>query len=409
MSQDRTHSLLGVICLIVLTIFLSVACQKKGDPASPSGNEATTPPSAPVPQAGGGGGGIDGSGGDFQRSTLEEAKKAVAEEIKALPGRLATLKNFVTNSEEFVYEYKFGKNTYRPVLSFLQMHVLKNRDDSPKSPLEEGVRMGRIQIKPQIEPCDAKDGKHSGSAKGDLQSGEICLSYKSLQLIPRKVLNEQIFGLLIHELSHLSGFDESRAVEFQSMILSNRDMYSNSSASGFLNNLRACETEEIQNEIKEINASPYWQAQKKILVEMLSGQKMYCSTPNYMRDRISIFADDAERVSITRKFKRADFHWILTKEAKGVDGTFFGINIIQDLTTVASIRVETSTATLGDLDALVGTDAQCSPKILLANVIANIPSIVDVDCDGRPSDVETPDQVKARALKEKEILEGEKK
>jgi len=53
-------------------------------------------------------------------------------------------------------------------------------------------------------------------------------------------------------------------------------------------------------------------------------------------------------------------------------------------------------------------EIQCSPKILLANLIANIPDVLELNCGSGRDKANSVERIKARIIKEKEILEGEK-
>jgi hypothetical protein len=305
-----------------------------------------------------------------------------------------------------VYYYLFGSGAKKIILDFL---LITNY--SQQSPLIKNLSEGAIKVNPQNEACQLKDGSHSGSAKGDYHSGEICISYQQLQRLPPQVINEEVFKLLIHELSHLSGFNEERAVGIQKLLSMNRFIYSDENEPGFISNLYACDREEIDKEIKEMESSKYWQQQKARLLELLTGSQPRGCTGlniNEMTDKIDIFSDDAEWLVATGKFPRSGFRWYERKPEDSHQYTpavALYTDWVQDISTVATVFVGTTTASI-TIPAKMGTNAQCSPKILLANLIANIPDILKMGCGGGGKN--DMDGIQVRIAKEKEILTGEK-
>jgi len=410
MQSFRFYILKIILFVAGLTISLS-ACQKGG--GSGDSSQSPAPITPPTSQGGGsGGGGIDGSGGDSVQSSLEEVKKAYAEELKALPQRLRQMTREFKSFEEYVYDYKYRPGARKIMGSFLIAEkIIEEHPRYFQSILAKNLQSGDIQIKTQQAPCSVQDGTHAGSAKGDYNKGEICISFEKLQSIPPFVLNQEIFTLLIHELSHLSGFTEKQAVEIQKLLSFNRDMYAGYADAGFINGLRACDYQTISKENEEMKNSPYWQQQKRKLVELLSGsQPRGCGdATNKMTDRVDIFSDDAEFLEATGKFPRSGYNYEITNKARGEAGTYFTTDSVQEISTVASIHLETSTAILWSLPAKIGTNAQCSPKILLANLIANIPDILELDCGMGQDKANSIERIKDRIIKEKEILDGEKR
>jgi hypothetical protein len=397
-----------MLLLLGVTIGLS-ACQKGGGSggSSPSDGPAQAAPNQPgAPVAHNGGGGIDGSGGDSVHSSLEQVKKAFSEEAAALQKRLSYMTMKYSQADELVYDFQFGRGSRKLVGDFLLM----SQPDQNTSPLSEGLRSQTIQIKPQLEACQSKDGLRSGSAKGNYKNGEICISYQELQKISPFSLNLEIFSVLIHELSHLSGFDEAKAVQIQYLVYQKRLIYSTYDEVGFINGLISCDRNLITKEAKEMEDSVYWQEQKRKLVELLSGEQPRGCGPgtNKMTDRVDIFEDDAEFLSITSKFPSSGYRWASNRNSGGEAGAYIGYGRIQDISVVASIHVQTPTAWIW-IDAQMGKDGQCSPKILMANLIANIPDILEMGCNTKSGIANDFNRVRARILKEKEILEGEKK
>lgn len=415
MQQIRTHFAFIALALLCLTISLS-ACQK---PSDSKGSAAATPaspktPAAPPTESGGG---IDGSGGDVLQSTLEQVQKAFDESINNLDQTIYAIHRMHKLDQE-TYDYMFEKGAHTLVGAFLDPK--RTNESSPE--MADSIAQGKIRILAKNEDCKTSDASHDGSAIGDHKSGTICLSLTRLQKIPVKSLNEEIFLLLIHELSHLSGFNENQAVALQKLFSRNPNLYEDGliktySVSGF----RRCNIDEMFAEQKEMENSPYWQRQKEILVELLSdSQPRGCGpSTNEMTDKVDIFADDAEFLNTTGKFSRQEFKWELTSQARGIEGTFYSSSNIQDLTNVASVHLETKSAVIWGINGKIGTNAQCSTKALVANLIANIPTILKTNCGRGAGDsldnisleqreAKMLEGIKARVLKEKEILEGEK-
>ncbi len=404
----RSYMARITLLLLGVTIGLS-ACQKGGSsggssPADGPAQAAPGPSGAPV--AHNGGGGIDGSGGDSVHSSLAQVKKVFAEELAVLEKRLAFMKMRYSQADELVYDFQFGRGSRKLVGEFL----LLGAERESSSPLIDALRSHSIQIKPQLEACQSKDGQRSGSAKGNYKSGEICISYQELQKISPFSLNLEIFDLLIHELSHLSGFDEAKAVKIQNLVYRKRLIYSTYNEVGFINGLKSCDYNLITKEAKEMDDSPYWQEQKRKLIELLSGEQPRGCGPdtNKMTDRVDIFADDAEFLTTTSKFPASGYRWSNERSGHREASVYIGYGNVQDISVVATLHVQTPTAWIW-IDAQIGKDAQCSPKMLMANLIANIPDVLELGCNMKSDIANDFARVRARVLKEKEILDGENK
>ncbi len=395
--------LLGIASLLVgLTMTLS-ACQKGGSSRANDPTGAPTDTGAPKAGDGGGGGGIDGSGGDSVQSSLQEVQKAFAEEIKLLPSRLQRMSGERLMLEEFAYDHSFGSGAKKLVLDFLKL-----KDYS--SQLAQALEEQKIRIQSQNATCETKDGNHAGSAKGNLEQGEICISYEKLRAITPIVLNQEIFGLLIHELSHLSGFDEAKAVKLQKLLMYNRNIYSSPYEPGFINGLKTCDVKLIQQQNEEMKKSAYWVEQLKAFSDLMAdSQPRGCgSMSNKITSRIDIFADDAEFLAVTGKFPDHGYQYQIAENPQGESKALMSYSDVQDLSQVASVYLRNRTGIIS-IPAKMGTDAQCSPKILLANLIANVSDVLLLGCGGHSREVNTPERIRARIQKEKDILAAEPK
>lgn len=165
--------------------------------------------------------------------------------------------------------------------------------------------------------------------------------------------------------------------------------------------------DQVYMELEQIHNSSYWQARKKELVELLSGyQPRGCQTggnPTRPTAKTEIFADDVQQFT-TAKFKGELLDGLVLRPGseESVRTSFSGFGA--DM--VASLRIETKEAVITGIDAERGTNAQCSPKVLLANVIAQVKDVLQAQC-GENHKVHSPSAVKAREDFEALILAAE--
>ena len=394
---------------LLVTIFLSVACQKPANSATSVAEvKAITPPPSSAAQSNGGGG-LDGSGGDTIQSSEAEVHAALTEELGNLPERLNNMGGALRLQPE-ITEFLYGKESRSLLQDFFKDGSASLSDGTvitSESFMISNIKNHKIKMTVQASACSTADGIHAGSAIGDVNAGEICISTDKLRLLPPKILNEEIFKLLIHEISHLAGFNESKAVSIQTLISIHPQIYTGlgySKSRYFISGLQSCGSEKLDAEVAEMNASPYWKAQEAKLLQMLSGSlpRGCGSIDNRNADKLDIFSDDAEFLFVTAKFAQSDLRWYARdKSEPGIQPSW---SWIQDVFMVSSLSIRTSTASMNGLVGKIGTDAQCSPKVLLANVIANTEDIFHMGCGNNNAEFNSVDHIKTRIAKEKEIL-----
>ena len=154
--------------------------------------------------AGGEGGGIDGSGGNTLFSTKEDIFQALAKAKVDLPALLDDL------NKEKTYNTLFDEKARLFIdLFYKQTPAVVYADEI----------LANVKINLQDMPCASREGQRAGSALGNLQNGEICLSTEKLKMIPTDSLSDEMTALLFHELSHLVGFNEEDALSLQKFVL----------------------------------------------------------------------------------------------------------------------------------------------------------------------------------------------
>lgn len=410
MRYIRNYVSISVLLALVLTISLT-ACQKpssngpsSSSPPAPGSQSTPVEPSPGNPTLENGGGGIDGSGGNTAQSSLEEVQKAFDEIQKELYERFVQIAQHRAMDPEVV-DFISERNAHQTLKD-----LFKNFDPSKESafnnPFSKALKNGNVRIIPQETDCQTRDSSHDGSATGNLEKGEICISLSRLTKLPARVLHEEIFLLLVHEMSHLAGFNEQNAEYFQRFFLRHPKLYqSQIEATKVFPSFKSCDGSLIQKEQEEMDASPYWRAQKAAFIKMLSGsQPRNCGEgTNQLEDKVVIFADDAEWLGITAQFAQTGMNWQKKNES---GDTFYTVNWIQNMTLVASIYLETETMTLSGINGKIGTPSQCSTKSLLANLLANTEAVLSKGCNTHDEPEEL--QAKRRIQRQKEILDGEK-
>ncbi len=414
-----------------LSIFLS-ACQKKE-------NSTNTTPTAPTAlpdvqsNAGGtsGGGGIDGSGGDVERSSKQQVQAAIKNNLKMLQQALSVMANGLESlGDEAIYDQKFGSGAYNLVYNFIyptgtkkvNFNLAEDATDDDKAiisglnPIADALRAGFIVINIQSEPCRVQtsvegkayeEEKHDGMAIGDYKHGKICLSEDLLQTLSASSVENDILFLLIHELSHLSGFNEANARKLQNLVAHNKELYSSNALDIFLaSNTQKCDYKLLATEIELIKKSQYWQTQLNRILTTLSGsQPRGCGEmTNELEDRSKIFVDDVEFMSQTIKFSD-HFDWPSLQIKSEKPEVILSYHDIQGLSDVATLDIRTSTARIFPVEALLGRSAQCSYRGLIANFIANMDDALQIGCGTRAQQMGSLEKIKQRMLLEKKILE----
>lgn len=154
--------------------------------------------------AGGEGGGIDGSGGNTIFSTKEDISQALNKVKVDLPALIDEL------YREKTYNTLFDEKA--------RLFIDRFYAHTPTAVYADEI-LANVKINLQDLPCSSREGQRAGSALGNLQNGEICLSAEKLKMIPTDSLSDEMTALLFHELSHLVGFNEEEALSLQKFAL----------------------------------------------------------------------------------------------------------------------------------------------------------------------------------------------
>ncbi|MFZ4405406.1 MAG: hypothetical protein ACOYOK_15005 [Pseudobdellovibrionaceae bacterium] len=360
-----------------------------------------------------GGPGVDGSGGNSLQSSEEEVKQAFTKVYLALPSQLRWLNfhnhrdqmgwNYFNDKNHIIHDFKFGKGAFQIVHDFLlidkKIMNLINTSESdtetpdPSSPINpafdkdiksrlvQGVLQKKITFNLVSGECNSRQGHRDGAAIGTPEAGTICLSLSRLQKIPTDDLENQIVALIMHELSHLSGFNEKKAIAFQKLIYNNPGLY-NSKNTNPVKTFRSCDEAKIRKEIDNLMQSVYWHQKYLDLSNLFDGSIKICSISNDGRrsglkndTRLTAewFADEAERYTDMYKFIVNNSNFKTNEEYQGVND-----NIAKDLmdfwldsdTYTLNLKMKVPTGVFTKIAAKISTDAQCHPKVLLSNIIA---------------------------------------
>lgn len=222
MKQNSFKSILTILITLLL-VLLSNSYHGTGKnwiSKFSSQNETTTitPIKGQRSLAGGEGGGIDGSGGNTIFSTKEDISQALNKAKVDLPALVDEL---------------YKEKTYNTLFDEKARLFIDRFYPHTQIAVYAGEILANVKINLQDVPCVSREGQRAGSASGNLQNGEICLSTEKLKMIPADSLSEEITALMFHELSHLVGFNEEDALNLQKFVLdkylSKKALFSNPS------------------------------------------------------------------------------------------------------------------------------------------------------------------------------------
>jgi hypothetical protein len=200
----------STMLIAVLSVsFLMAACQK----GSSSGDSSGTP----TPVVANGGGGIDTSGGDLMKASEEEVNQALANIESKTMLLLSRLSLIVGTDSKLQFNEEFGTGSYELMRPFVyaQTKELVN----PYYALKSGTILFHVRDEACTEDNQAKDGSAYVGSDG---RGFICLSRQGLRKLSPESIQLDILALAAHEISHVYGFDESKAQAVQKFILQNK-------------------------------------------------------------------------------------------------------------------------------------------------------------------------------------------
>ena len=141
-------------------------------------------------------GGVDGSGGDTVKISIEKFKS----EYSRLPTVLPTIKSRL----ELMVQRNDIDNSF--VVRFIDL-LNKSRLDQSLSKLNWHL---------ENDYCFGDGEKRAASA--DLNTNTICISYKPFSQMSESEFETQLRAISLHELSHLVGFNEEEAVKLQDFL-----------------------------------------------------------------------------------------------------------------------------------------------------------------------------------------------
>ena len=179
-------------------------------------------------------------------------------------------------------------------------------------------------------------------------------------------------------------------------------------------------------EEKEMKASPYWRTQMERLVNLLRGKMRRICAPytDEVEYKMDTFADDVEfaldassggSLKMWQGFKLSDLVDLgrLDNDSilRGYDDVSFDISPLESRFTSAAegqvkVTIEADGKLLRNVKARLGTNAQCSPKVFLANLIANVPSLLNMQCGQNRDQINSSAQILENLRVEKAILDG---
>lgn len=245
--------------------------------------------------------------------------------------------------------------------------------------INEAIKDKKIKITAQNTACEAQDDIHAGSAKGDFNCGAICISYEKLKKVSPKILNEEVFALLIHEISHLAGFDEDQAIALQKLMITHPEIYRDSgSRTGTTTATIFCDHTILEKEDNKVD-----------------------------EDKLVVFAKKSKLIIETVKFEKLELEKMLMSNATGEAYAQMANQKTTQDKFMAALNIANADTVISSLTARSNTNAYCSPKALIANILANIPDVLEMKC-GDIDTVNSLEKIKARINEELKILKEEK-
>jgi hypothetical protein len=155
-------------------------------------------------------GGIDGSGGNAYASDPQLVKDValkMPELIQATADRLVAVHDYIFN------DHGVGGDFLREdfLLASEVLAALYTDDNIHKMPVDQLIARGRVKVEFST-PCRHFNGTAESVAYTD---GRICVDPKAMSRIPKVNLVEELYALMLHELSHVYGFGEEHGQAIQ--------------------------------------------------------------------------------------------------------------------------------------------------------------------------------------------------
>lgn len=227
------HLLSSLALALIGALTMTVSCAPQAHDAKGSrehvdapGNPTADYPNGAVPivqSKSGVTGGLDGSGGDVPRSSIEQVNNA----FKTLRPRLNYLfmrsPDFVTGLGQTLAspannQTLFSRAVDRSAVLVLAQ-MLKGNEKLPGA--IDLVKSPSLEFSyPETEPC--KESPESLTEKDAVVTGtKICVNIKSLRRLPPESLELEVTALMVHELAHVYGFSEEQANALQALVKAN--------------------------------------------------------------------------------------------------------------------------------------------------------------------------------------------
>lgn len=161
-----------------------------------------------------------GGGGSFQKSSAEHVQGALDKAIRLAMGNDPQKNIFA----QFVLAWGIKNQdlvTSRlfPALAGLDLNSdfrLPENAAKLKSPALEALAKNKFDRKEVGDCLTTLKGEHKDASVSALSTdADVCFSIGNLTRVPPSSLYQQVFALLIHEASHMSGAEESEALKWQ--------------------------------------------------------------------------------------------------------------------------------------------------------------------------------------------------
>lgn len=188
-----------------------------------SSNDAAPQPWLPPEPKNQATGTSDGGGGVIASSEPEQIIKVVKETQQLISDNFGNEEKF---GRVFLYHSQDRNLFSEKGLSVLQVirrpsYFRKNFDGPGELPNFLDDYLLSIPIVFEAEsPCPAPDKDHADASVTEFSyDATLCFSLKTLHRLPPEALPARLAGLWFHELAHMNGFDEQRAIALEEDIV----------------------------------------------------------------------------------------------------------------------------------------------------------------------------------------------
>ena len=303
-----------------------------------------------------GGGSMDGGGGGTTtQSSDAEIVDAIAwaktNIIKAPDHETPILGgisdyNFIVNNEYVLTKITNPQSYYSP-----QERAERKANGTHYWSPSDYLKLSHVYYKSD-GPCPSPDHKHAMASVSRFSFGaEICFSLSELRQVPRSGLKAEVFGLWVHELAHLSGYDEEIAVKVQNIIIDHFAEFSNTDGSWIKSEviLHLWKTIYKLKEAREASSTV------EKIISFSTAIANYHSALGLMPSRINITLSVAHPEMDTPLSKEmietvVNFNAVIEQIKKSVDENLFNAQIDQLIAQVTDQRKKMSLYLNGTVD-----------------------------------------------------------